>query len=324
MNGKRSHVQRRDFLKYAGIAGAAASGGILPAWGAENFGTNIVQTIDDIQLYMTHYAFFTEPDLKVPPAIYIDAATGMPTNELLLTPPLSQRTLQRSQPNRTDLTGPGEVSKVLPYVVEPPGFPPLPAPPLAIGAIQSVSGLPASVVQANTNVFLVAMGQFIQAGPLTGKLAGGSFRVTKTVHFQVRIRTGFLFRPPAAVNAPAVGILIGYLDFGLLHFLIGLPAPPNASEIVVYSWRAPMTLSTENRYVRSTSTEPPPVADAFPTGMREINFNGSHVDNAGRYTIVGSAKNVEFLAPPELVQFLFRQTSLSDVEFAVQESGSLA
>jgi hypothetical protein len=306
----------------AGAVAAAGSG--IPAWSAEQFGPTIVQTIDEVQLYMTHYAFFEEPDPNVPPAIYIDAATGMPTNELLLTPALSQRTLQRIRPNRTELTGNGEVSKVLPYVVEPPGFPPLPAPAPVVGAIRAATDLPAAVIQANTNVLLVAMGQFLQTGPVTGKISGGNFRVDKSVHFEVRIRTGFLFTPPASIHAPGVGVLVGYLNFGLLHQLIGLPIPPNADEIVVYSWLAPMTLSTANSYIRSTATEPAPVADGFDPAMKEIRFIGSHVDNAGRYTIVGSAQHVQFIAPPELERFLFGQTSLTDVEFAVMESGSLA
>jgi len=84
-----------------------------------------------------------------------------------------------------------------------------------------------------------------------------------------------------------------------------------------------MTLSTENRYIRSVAAEPPPVADAFPQGLEEIQFLGSPVDSAGRYTIVGSAAGVPFEAPPELVQFLFGTTVLTDVEFAIEESGVL-
>ena len=167
------------------------------------------------------------------------------------------------------------------------------------------------------------MGQFLPTTAIAAGLAGASFRVTKEVHFEVRIRIGFLFQPPAGVPAPAVGILVGYLDFGLLHQLIQLPPPPNASQVVVYSWRASMTLSTENRFVHRIATEPPPVPDAFEDDIKQISFIGSHIDNAGRYTIVGNAEHVEFLAPPELVQFLFGQTSLADVEFAVQERGVL-
>jgi hypothetical protein len=65
------------------------------------------------------------------------------------------------------------------------------------------------------------------------------------------------------------------------------------------------------------------VADPFPTGLEEIQFLGSPVDNAGRYTIVGSASQVPFQAPPELVQFLFGTTTLTNVDFAIEESGVL-
>jgi hypothetical protein len=318
-------MARRDFLKCTGAAAVPGATGIgsQHASGAEILGTDVTQRIDEVELYMTHYALFEEPDPKVPPALYFDGSTGMPTNELLLTSPVSQRLLHRSSRNPSDLTGAPETSKVLPYVVEPPGFPPLPPPPPVVGFVQAVTGLPTPVIVSNTSILLVAMGQFLPTTPVAARLAGRSFRVTKEVHFEVRIRIGFLFQPPAGVPAPAVGILVGYLDFGLLHQLIQLPPPPNASQVVVYSWRSSMTLSTENRFVRQIATEPPPVADAFEDDLEQISFTGSHVDNAGRYTIVGHAEDVGFLAPPELVQFLFGQTSLADVEFAVQERGVL-
>jgi len=142
--------------------------------------------------------------------------------------------------------------------------------------------------------------------------------------FEVRIRIGFLFEPPVGAQAPAVGLLTGYLNFGFLHQLIRFPPPPNPDEIVVYRGIAPMTLSTAHRFIRATATEPPPVAEAFPVGMTELRFEGSPVDNNGRYTIVGSAQHVAFDAPPELLLFLFGSSApLADVEFAVEESGVL-
>src|SRR5262249_14496425 len=105
-----------------------------------------------------------------------------------------------------------------------------------------------------------------------------------------------------------------------------LPPPPDPLEVVVYEWRAPMTLSTNGNYIRKTATEPPPVADAFPANLAEIRFEGKHVDKDGNYQIVGSAKpaDVNFSAPPELEQFLFGTTALTDVEFALMEAGQLA
>jgi hypothetical protein len=143
----------------------------------------------------------------------------------------------------------------------------------------------------------VAIGQFVPEGALMGRLAGPSFQVSTTMRFDVRVRVGFLFSP---TGGPQVGVLVGYVDLGLVHQLIGLPPPPNPSEMVVYSWRAPMVLSTENTYVREVASEPKPVADPFEDGMTELNLSGSPVDDRGRYTIVGSAQNVEFAAPPEL------------------------
>jgi hypothetical protein len=58
-------------------------------------------------------------------------------------------------------------------------------------------------------------------------------------------------------------------------------------------------------------------------GLSEIRFIGSHVDRDGHYTIVGHANHVRFEAPPELALFLFGVPVLTDVEFAVEESGVL-
>lgn len=323
----RHRLARREFLKLAGVAAGLSLTGLSPrpAHAALHVGDRFVQQIDHAELYMTHYAFFEEPDPGIVPGVYIDAATGQPTNELFLTPPLVRHGFRSAGHNPTQLIGTPSSSKLLPYVVEPPGFPPTPPPPPIVGLIQAITGLPAAVVTANTEILLVAIGQFVADGVPTARLRGANFEVSKTARFEVRIRTGFLFEPPAGVPVPPVGVLVGYLDFGLLHQLIQLPPPPNASDLVVYTWRAPMTLSTDGSYVRATATEPPPVAEAFPPGMRELRFQGSRVDNDGNYTIVGSASpaNVEFLAPPELELFLFGVTSLSDVEFAVLERGRL-
>ena len=320
-------LARRDFLKLAGLtAGLSLTGPPpRPARAAQHLGDRFVQEVDHAELYMTHYAFFQEPDPGIVPGIYIDAATGQPTDELFLTPPLARHAFRSAGRNPTQLVGTSETSKLLPYIVEPPGFPPQAPPPPIVGLIQSITGLPAAVVAANTQILLVAIGRFVADGMTTARLRGANFEVSKIARFEVRIRTGFLFEPPAGVPVPPVGVLVGFLDFGLLHQLIQLPPPPNASDLVVYTWRAPMTLSTDGSYVRATATQPPPVAEAFPPGMSELRFEGRRVDNDGHYTIVGSASpaDVEFLAPPELELFLFGVTSLSDVEFAVLERGRL-
>jgi hypothetical protein len=310
------------------VAGIATQAAIAQA-AADNasVGRSFVQQVASTRLYMRHYALFEEPDPGVPPAIYIDAASGMPTNELTLSPPCETFSFAPTGPNPTNyVVVSAEPVKQLPYVVSPPGFPPLPAPPEVITAIRGVLGgaLDANTIAANTSPLLVAIGSF-QATPETihAQRAGGRFDVTRDVEFQVRVRVGFLFQPPHGVAAPPVGILTGWLTRGLVDTLIGVPPGPNAGDIVVYDWHTTMTLSTETRYVRSTAAEPPPVADPFPSGLDAIQFLGSPVDKAGRYTIVGFASQVPFEAPPELVQFLFGTTTLTDVEFAIEESGVL-
>jgi hypothetical protein len=280
-----------------------------------------VQRIDEAHIYFTHYALFQEPDPGIPPALYIDAATGQLTQELVLTPPINQRLFTRGHGGQ--YVAPSETSKLLPYFVSPPGFPPLPTPAPIIGLIASLTGAPPDVVQANSTVLLVAIGQFLAEGETTARLEGDDFAVTKTMRFQVRIRVGFIYLPPS--GGTSVAVLTGYLDMGLLHQLIQLPPPPDPSQLVLYDWRAPITLSTGNVYVRPIAKEPAPVADSFEPGLTEIRFEGKDVDAGGCYRIVGNAApaNVQFTAPPELEQFLFGTSSLTDVEFAVMESGIL-
>ncbi|HKE25276.1 MAG TPA: hypothetical protein VKB88_23115 [Bryobacteraceae bacterium] len=325
---KTSPISRRNFL-FAGVsAGLALSLTAKPGYAAEAFvGRSFTQQATHLRLYMRHYALFEEPDPGVPPAIYIDAATGMPTEELILIPPCESIAFTPAGPNPTEYTAAPPTSfSQLPYVVSPPGFPPMPAPAQVTAAIQSVLGgtVNLAAIAANTNPLLVAMGSFQPApGTIQAQLAGGRFAVTRDVEFQVRVRIGFLFQPPQGVAMPNVGILTGWLTRGLVDQLIGSQPGGNAGDVVVYDWRTTMTLSTENRYIRSTASEPPPVADAFPAGLDAIQFLGSPVDHAGRYTIVGSASQVPFQAPPELVQFLFGTAVLTDVEFAIEESGVL-
>jgi hypothetical protein len=291
---------------------------------AIHLGDTFTQRIDSARIYFTHYALFEEPDAGIPAALYIDAATGAPTNELTLTPPVNQRVFTRVSPHAPNLTAPTETSPLLPYFVQPPGFPPLAAPAAIISLIASITGASTGQVQAGTTVLLVAIGQFLAEGTTAGRLDGARFEVDKTMRFQVRIRTGFIFQVPSGAGQ-SVGVLTGYLNMGLLHQLIELPPPPDPTQIVLYDWRAPMTLSAENRYVREIATQPKPVADPFPAGLTQIAFTGQHVGDDGSYRVVGNAKpsDVTFTAPPELEQFLFGTTSLTDVEFAVQESGRL-
>jgi hypothetical protein len=330
-NMNRTATSRRDFLKYATIAGAAGLTRIWPsqARADEPFGASFVQQVNQVRLYMRHYALFEEPDPDVPPGIYIDAATSKPTDELILTPPCESFVFHRSSNNPTEYAATDSAAvKQLPYFVDPPGFPDLPAPAQVIAAIQAAlgGGVQASVIAANTKPLLVAIGHFEPTpSVIEAQLAGGRLAVTRDIEFQVKVRVGFIFTSPAGLNLPNVSILTGWLTRGLVDSLIGQTPGPGVdpNEIVVYDWRATMSLTTENRYIRSTATEPRPVADAFPTGLSEISFIGSPVDRDGRYTIVGHADQVPFEAPPELVLFLFGVPVLTDVEFAVEESGVL-
>jgi hypothetical protein len=289
-----------------------------------NFGNSFKQRVDKARVYFTRYATFVEPDPSLPAALFIDAATGAPTQELTLNAPIYDRVFTRSSPNPTELTAPTTASTTLPYDVKPPGFPPLPPPPQIVGLIASLTGAPQAVVEANTTIFLCAIGQLLAEGSTTGRLTGNNFEVTKDMRFQVRIRTGFIFQSPGN-PAGNIGVLTGFLTHALLHQLIQLPPPPNPDEVVLYDWKAPMTLSTSGSYVRPIANEPTPVANPFRPGVTEIRFEGDQIDNAGKYKIAGfaPASSVVFTAPPQLVQFLFQTNQLTDVEFAYMEEGVL-
>jgi hypothetical protein len=294
--------------------------------------------VDHVRLYMTHYALFEEPDPGVPPGIYVDAATGQLTNELDLTAPCESSQFDYTGQPNTFVATSSAPTKMLPYFVSPPGFPPLPAPAEVVSAIQGTiynatlqatgTGVlvDAATIAANTAPLLVAIGHFEPTpGTISAHLVGDKLSVSRDVEFQVKVRIGFRFQPPSGSPVPPVGILTGWLTRGLVDFLIGLNPDPTGGDptLVVYNWRSTMNLSTENSYVRSTATEPPPVADPFPDGLSSVDFAGQRIDDLGRYTIVGNGAHVPFDAPPELALFLFGTTVLTDVEFAVEESGVL-
>jgi hypothetical protein len=302
--------------------------GLGPRWAGAGEGHHpeeLTLVVNHVRLYMTHYALFEEPDPVVPPAIYIDAATGAPTDELELTLPCERLGFRRARHDPTEYVATSSAPvKMLPYVVEPPSFPPLPAPPEVVAAIQGALGgaVPADVIAAGTAPFLVAIGHFEPTPkPIRARLVRRSFTVVRDLEFQVKVRVGFFFTPPPAAPVPAIGILTGWLTHGLVDTLIGVPPGADANDLVVYNWRTPMALGTHHRYVRQTATEPPPVAEAFPPGLDAVRFIGAPVADDGSYTIVGHGARVPFDAPPELALFLFGTTVLTDVELAVEESG---
>lgn len=329
-----SSLKRREFLKSTGLfVGSALTGLCIPQQvlaQSDNRPGRITQMINEVRLYMTHYAFFEEPDDDIPPALYFDALTGQPTNELLLGAPVGQRIWLRPGPEQAQFVA-SEVDFYkpnLPYILgrgNAPDFPKLVPSPQVLGFLQSVlQGVPLEIIQANTRQFLMALGNFLDTAPALGKLENGIFRVIKDVAFQVQLKIGFLFQPPAGVTAPSVGILLGYVTIANLHGFLSEPPPPTGGEErVTYSWRARMELSTENQYIRQTATEPLPQGDPFDPEEIEIRLEGSRVSPTGHYAIVGSVADPQFSAPEVLIRVIFGTSTLTGIEFAVREEGFL-
>src|SRR5438552_2054739 len=96
----------------------------------------------------------------------------------------------------------------------------LAAPHQVVGAISGITGVPADVVAANTQLMLVAIGQFLADAPAAATYHGESFSVQTTLHFQVRLRMVFRFTPPPGVPAPPVGIIVGFMTRGMLGQLV--------------------------------------------------------------------------------------------------------
>src|SRR5262245_20588076 len=324
---------RRDFLKSTGflvgtsLTGLGCSQEVL-AWG--NFEDDrFIQQINEVSLYMTHYAFFEEPDDDIPPALYFDSLTGQQTGELELFPPVGQRSWVHPQNDQGGMI----VSKMdfyklnQPYILgrgNAPDFPKVPLPDQLLGFFQLVLGLPPEVIRTNTRQFLMALGNFSNTALASGNLKNGVFRVTKDIGFVVQLKLGFLFKPPAGVPAPSVGILLDYLKIADLHGFLGQPPPPTGGqERVTYSWRATMELSTENKYIRQTATEPLPQGDPFDPALTEIRLEGSRVTDSGHYAIVGSVQEAVFTAPEILLLVIFGTPTLTGIEFAIREEGIL-
>jgi hypothetical protein len=328
--------KRREFLKSTGlIAGAALTGLDFPfkAFAGDDFDADrFTQRINDVRLYMTYYAFFEEPDDDIPPALYFDALTGQPTGELTLLSPVGQRSWVRPEDDNGDMINSSAnfYKPNMPYILgrgNSPDFPTLVPPPQVLGFFQSVLaqyGVPAELIQPNTRQFLMALGNFLDTSPAVGQLKDRKFKVIKDVAFQVQLKIGFLFRPPAGVTAPSVGILLGYVTIADLHGLLREPPPPiGGEERVTYSWRSKMLLSTENQFIRQTATEPFPQGDPFDPALTEIRLEGAPVDGAGNYAIVGSVRDPVFSAPDVLLRAIFGTPTLTGIEFAVREEGVL-
>ena|GEM_PF-1821082 len=329
-------LKRREFLKSTALfVGSGLTGLDFPqkVMGQSDFDPGrFIQSINEVRLYMTYYAFFEEPDDDIPPALYFDALTGQPTSELTLMPPVGQRNWFRPENDQGNMIASQAnfYQPNLPYILgrgNSPDFPKLVPPPQVLGFLQSVlvpQGVPAELILPNTRQFLMALGNFMNTAPARGRLNNNIFRVIKDVAFQVQLKLGFLFQPPTGITAPSVGILLGYVTLADLHGLLGEPPPAiGGGERVTYSWRAKMELSTENQYIRQTATEPLPQGDPFDPGETEIRLEGSPVNSSGQYAIVGYAQDPIFSAPEVLLRVIFGMPTLPGIEFAVREEGFL-
>ena len=283
---------------------------------------SVTQVINGIQMYVTHYSSFEEPDPGIPQITYIDALTGQPEPMMGLVAPIATQVFSR---HGHELVQVSSNFKTMSYAISPVGLT-VPIPPQVLGFFQSKAP---TITPADISPMVVAFGTFVPPwgpGDVIGQLRGGQFEVTKTVHFRVQVRLAF-----AAVSL-GLGLLAPLVKNieGANFWQPPLPIPPGTDPMgpLTYDWSARITLSTENRYVRQTATEPQPFADPFGQGVTKIEMVGSRVDDAGNYTIVGSAAKPNFMSSPTssvsaILSKLFGSENLTDCEFAYAETGVL-
>jgi len=321
-------LTRRVFLSRSGaVAGIVLGGGRLSRAFDGTARPSLVQKIDQIRMYLTHYSLFEEPDPEIPAVPYVNVF-GRPDHSLELPTPIAE---QRFTSGASDPNGFVETSasfSAMPYRIEPPGFADTPAPAPVVGLLQLLLGIrdPAEV-RAHLQTVTLAVGHFLLPPPflVTARRDEASFAVTKLVRFRVQVRLAFVYDD----GVRALGVLTPFVTNGLAATFLGIPNVPHPHAALTYEWHGEMTLSTSNRYVRPVAGEPPPAASPFPVGMTEIDISGSPVDDEGRYTIAGSVSRPQFIdspvsSVPEILQILFGSINLTDVELAVSESGVLA
>lgn len=282
---------------------------------------NVTQVINEIQMYVTHYSLFEEPDAGIPAVLYIDAATGKPEPSMNLAPPIATQVFARHGHELGQLSA---NFKTMPYAIAPFGLAP-PITPEVVGFFQSQSP---TITAADIRPVLVAVGTFIlpQASSVTGSLKGARMEVTKEVHFRVQVRIAYV---ADKIHLGLLTPLVSNIQ-GANFFQPPLPIPPTTDPFgpLTYDWGARLTLSTENSYARATATEPKPFADPFSPDLKTIEMKGARIDAAGKYTIVGAAQKPHFMASPTssvpaILEKLFGSVNLTDCELAYLETGTL-
>jgi hypothetical protein len=328
MSEVRHGMSRRRFLGLTGVGGLAA-GGVGGGWAmaAPLPLHRVVQSIDEIRMYVTHYAFFEEPDPELPDIPYLDML-GRPDHSLDLAAPIGEQVFAPVGKKQDQLVQTSATFKTMPYLIAPPGFSEMPPPPQVIGALQAVLHLPsAAAVLAHLDTLTLAIGQFTlpPPGSVTGLLSGGrNFAVTKEVRFRVQIKLAWAYDD----GASALGIVSPFLTNAEVATFLGVDPGPTPSAPLAYEWAGPMTLDTRNHYRRKADHEPPPVANAFEPDLVKIDLRGEKLDEEGHYTLVGSVSRPQFLASPfaslpAVLSLLFGTTALTDMELAYSESGRL-
>ena len=325
-------MSRRRFL---GLTSAGALASVLhPPWATATprHRHGVVQLIDEIRMYLTHYSLFEEPDPEIPDVPYLDFS-GQPDHSLELTAPIARQVFttaghDRRHPGRHgDLVQKSAAFKTMPYLIDPPGFDRMPPPPQVIGALQFLLQLPSpAAVLEHLDTLTLAIGEFTLPPPpsVRARLVGRHFSVRKEVRFRVQIKLAFVYDDGNA----ALGIVSPFLTNAEVAAFLGVDPGPTPLEPLAYEWAGTMTLDTRRHYRRRVAHEPPPVAHAFEPDLVKVDMRGEPVDADGHYTLVGSIGRPRFIESPfaslpAVLNLLFGTTVVNDVELAYSESGRL-
>jgi hypothetical protein len=288
----------------------------------------MIQTVNGVQLYLSHYGLVNQPDGTIPPATWVDSS-GNPGSPFAAPGPLALQRWQRSGggPNKLSAADGGQWSGV-PHRLAPAALQPQIPQDLLLQLTTVLNNnlqldISWADVKASLETVLVAAAQPRPVDPTTtsARIRGPHLDLTRDAWFDLTFQTGWLY-PPGATGIFGATLTNGDVATALGAMITVDPAAP-----FTISFGGTLALSTENSYTRSVASQPAPTSVPFPPGATSISFVGTKMDSAGNYGIVASLGTGVLAAPTatlgDAIPALFGTADLSAIELAYAETGTL-